>query len=124
MFSHAKVLIKRIDRLLPALLFALLLSGQNLVAVGAAESLIFPELIGPDGSTLTFVDICNSAGEKGQKGKHCGGCIAAKVATLNTQLLPDFIPAKTQLIAVVSGHSVLLDTPERWSYRRRGPPGI
>jgi len=118
-------IIRQLDRLLPALLFAVLLSVQGVLAVGAADSLVVPGLIGPDGRTLTFADICNTAREDGAGENHCKDCSLVSGIVL-------FAPSPTvvfsqSILAVLSiSEPANTDpkTPERWQYNRRGPPQI
>lgn len=109
-----------VDRALPALLFAALLSLQSLVVVGAADGLISPELVGPDGRPVTLADLCSSTGSSSGV-SHCGGC------TLSTGVLS---PAATAALFKFGVNSAVLPylrhlvatTPERWQHPRRGPP--
>lgn len=122
MIRCAQQIVLRIDRLLPALFVGFLLSAQNLVAVGAADSLIHPELVGPDGRTLTFADICNNAGENTKADKYCGGCAASKSSATAPVFRCGLAVHKLALVHEAGPKSFQPDTPERWQYSRRGPP--
>jgi len=122
MISKAHKIFLRLDRLLPALLFGFLLSVQNLVAVGAADTLIFPELVGPDGSRLTYADYCNSVGGSGNAGAHCGGCSLSGGATLPASVLGAFAKFHAKSAQLPYMRDMVAKTPERWQHYRRGPP--
>jgi len=121
--SFVRYIFYLVDRALPALLFATLLSLQGLVAAGAADSLAFPELTGPDGRVVTLADLCSSTpGSTGGGTGHCGGC------TLSAGALPTPISAGGPFDGGKNSaelpflHSIIINTPERWQYLRRGPP--
>lgn len=113
--------LKSVDRHLPAILFAFLLSIQGLVSSGAAESITFPELIGPDGRTLTFADLCNSAGEDKGHAKHCSSCTShcfrgSAPVSIGT------VPATTGYVAVSFTEQPQPSRPEATQALRRAPP--
>lgn len=119
--KRALHILRQIDRHLPALLFAVLFSMQGLLAAGAADSIVLPELVGPDGRALTFADICNTAGSDDAE-RHCKDC-----SLHGGTLLPDsnsvsFCPDLASRSSLPSPARVLPNTPERWQYHRRGPP--
>ncbi len=113
--------IKSLDRLLPSILFAFLLSFQTLISTGAANGIAFPELIGPDGRVLTFADLCNTAGEDKTAQKHCVSCVASHLdlpnqvftAALTLQASNHFKPPK---------YTSIILRPEATQAKRRAPP--
>lgn len=113
--------IKSLDRLLPSILFAFLLSLQTLISTGAANGIAFPELIGPDGRVLTFADLCNAAGEDKTAQKHCASCVASHLnlpnqaftAALTLQASSHFQPSK---------YADIILRPEATQAKRRAPP--
>jgi hypothetical protein len=114
--------IRQIDRHLPVLLFAMLLSVQGLLAAGAADSIVFPELRGPDGRVLSFADLCNTVGEDGDAADHCGTCALHKAGHLPAPTTVSYTALLTSQTGLRPHGRVLPSTPERWQYYRRGPP--
>jgi len=111
-----------LDRVLPAVLFAVLLSVQGLVAAGAADNLISAELIGPDGSTLTYADFCSSLGGGSNAGSHCGGCSLSGGALLPAVVVETLTKPYASSAQLPYLRHVVAKTPERWQHHRRGPP--
>lgn len=120
--KRALHILRQIDRVLPVALFAVLLSVQGLLATGAADSIVFPQLLGPDGRTLTFADICNSASENGDAAKHCGACSFEAGKGLAAHEPFPLFPLASSNPRLPGTTRVLPKTPERWQYHRRGPP--
>jgi len=112
-----------VDRALPALLFAALLSLQSLLAVGAADSLVFPELVGPDGRTVTLADLCSSTGGAGGgSGSHCGGCTLSASALLPASAAGAMFELGINSAILPYIRHLVASTPERWQQPLRGPP--
>lgn len=112
------------DRVLPALLFAALLSLQSLLAVGAADGLAFPEMVGPDGRTVTLADLCSSAGGAAGGGgsSHCGGCTLSTGALLPASMGVALFEFGINTALLPYLRHLVATTPERWQHPRRGPP--
>ncbi|MBL4836505.1 MAG: hypothetical protein JKY34_02920 [Kordiimonadaceae bacterium] len=118
--------IKMIDRLLPALVFAFLLSAQGIVASGAADYITFPELTAPDGRTLTFADICNSSGEAGTL-HDCAGCLSGCQGTVGAEPQPVSTLYLNQIALQHCARcapytAFIISRPETQPTVQRGPP--
>ena len=130
MFRLVKSTIQKIDRLLPALLLAMLLSLQSIVASGAADYITFPELIAPDGSTLSFADICNTGGDAGGHVHECAGCFSrchGKTGDSGqvNNAHPDFSAQPLTLTNKPTPQNVItIARPELRGLQRRGPPAF
>ncbi|MEX0299980.1 MAG: hypothetical protein AB3N28_12990 [Kordiimonas sp.] len=114
--------LKLLDRLMPVLLFAFLLSFQSLINSGAAQNISFPELVGPDGRILTFADLCNAVDDTSKSKTHCKICVGGHNIT------PPILSAGV-LLLTFSGNYLLpvanvwaIERPEATQARRRAPP--
>ncbi|WP_020400337.1 hypothetical protein [Kordiimonas gwangyangensis] len=112
------------ERMLPAFALALVLALQGVVASGAADSFLYPALVGPDGRTATISDICNSTGEAKHAGSHCGACTQLAAAVLPAAILSLQVPKATISRAAVMPSGVKARRFEAHSRLRRGPPTI
>ena len=122
LMKTVRTIIESIDRYLPVALFAFMLSVQGLLASGAADSIVFPELRGPDGRVLTFAELCNSVGEDGASAKHCSSCSLHGKADLPAAATVSFDQPPSNEPGLPAAVRFLPKTPERWQYYRRGPP--
>ena len=130
MFELVKTVFRKIDRLLPAVLLAMLLSLQGIVASGAADYITFPELIAPDGSLLSFDDICNNSGETGSHVHDCSNCISECYGfTGGSSLCGESAPNPSlqslkKNTKITEQTNIYTARPEVLGIRRRAPPTL
>ena len=122
MTRKARYLLAAFDRAVPAIALALVLMVQGLVASGAADSVLYPALTGPDGRTATASDICNSTGEPQHAGSHCGACTQAAAALLPQNVFSLATPLPGITWQLPQPRSISPRRFEAHARMRRGPP--
>ncbi len=108
---------------MPVMLFVFLLSLQSLINSGVAQSISFPELVGPDGRILTFADLCNATDENQADQTHCKSCVNGHSLTPSTPLQLTLAGQSIEL-TILPELAVTVARPEANQARRRAPPSI
>ena len=112
-----------IDRALPVLALSFTLLAQSLIASGGAIGLNTPWLIAPDGSFVSYADICNYSGEDAAPKDHCGSCVFFDApALLESAVTITPIAVPTSVIGL-GFLSIALKRPEALYMPPTGPPG-
>lgn len=107
---------------MPVVALSLALFLQGLAGTAAIATFFAPELFAPDGTTLTFADICNTSGTAVDE--HCHACTHPHPVDV-----PTVLPVATTTTAVPSGPVLapgrrLLSRPEATHCPATGPPFI
>lgn len=110
----------RLDRYFSVLALSLMLLLQSVVAGGAAAGYASPWLVAPDGSLLSYADICNNSGEGAPD--HCAECLSLDAPALKAPEAPEPTPLILSEARVRAVHQALAARPEASFQPRTGPP--
>jgi hypothetical protein len=115
-------MVATLDRLMPVVALSLALFLQGLVGTGAAATLITPELSAPDGTLLTFADICNSGGTGA--GDHCHACTHPLPVDMPAASTPPLTQTAIPCGRVMAPGRLPLPRPEATHSLTTGPPTL
>lgn len=120
MAQKADSIIERLDRSFSVLALSLMLLLQGVVAGGAAAGYASPWLVAPDGTLLSYADICNNSGEGAAD--HCAECVPLDNAAMQAGVAEPSHDRPLEARVPAVPHDRLASRPEAHHSLRTGPP--
>lgn len=110
------------ERVMPVIALAFVLAVQGLVATGAADTFLYPSLVGPDGRVIEAADICNNTGETKHAGSHCRACTQLAAVSLPCLPATPEVPETSPYVPVAEDPQVFVFRHEAHARLHTGPP--
>lgn len=120
MAIRLNIMTDRLERYFSVLALALMLLLQSMVAGGAAAGYASPWLVAPDGSLMSYADICNTSGEAAAD--HCAECMVLDAPVMRAPEAFEPTPLALCEVRVAAHYQVLASRPEASFQPRTGPP--